>query len=197
MAPTLKYLVLCSLAVVLACTDEHRTPNPIVPALMSTEVDDRMHDGKLVQREDSAIRLSCPSELMISIGALQRVGSRPQDLYVFGKCMPKDGLGLDIIWIPELAGNNVLTADELIAKYRDSKCLSRSTNLTRSGFRTTVFDLPLKEVKDPLLDDPYKFPCIVVTYVSEGEELKLLSKTRVGSWESYVELQASVLARSR
>lgn len=195
MAPLLKHLAFCLSAVVLACADEHRTPDPAILASLPTEVDGQMIDGGRVQSEESVTSPSCSSELLISIGALQRADPRHQDLYVFGRCEPVNGLGLDVIWVPASDDHRALTSDELIAMHRNSKCLSKTTNLTRSGFKAAVFELPLQEVKDPLLDDPYKFPCLVAAYVTDGEDLKFLSKTRVGSWESYVELQASVIHR--
>ncbi len=154
-----------------------------------------MIDVDRVQSEEAVTSPSCASELMISIGALQRADPRHRDLYVFGRCEPVNGLGLDVIWVPASGDHKALTPDELDEMFGDSKCLSKTTNLTRSGFKTAVFELPLHKVKDPILDSPYKFPCLVTAYVTDGEDLKLLSKTRVGSWESYVELQASVIHR--
>lgn len=193
MVPMLKHMALCLSAVVLACADEHRVQDSAILASLPTEVDGQMIDINPAQSEEADTSLRCASELMISIGALQRADPRHQDLYVFGRCEPVNGLGLDIIWVPVSNNHKALTPDELIAMHRDSKCLSKATNLTRSGFKTAVFELPLQQVKDPLLDDPYKFPCLVVAYVTDGDDLKLVSKTRVGSWESYVELQASVI----
>jgi len=133
--------------------------------------------------------LHCNKELRIWLGSLQSLNpDQIKESYIFGQCQSGNE-SFDILWVLD-------TTYEQRAKFgRDEiyelfKNLNFNGKYVKKGFKTIVFKLPLNEVEDILLDDPYTFPCNVKVYHStecvDGFVFK--GVFNIKTWEEYVQL---------
>jgi hypothetical protein len=129
--------------------------------------------------------LSC-IDINLSLGSLQSLSQdQNKELFLFGQCLVKDHT-FDAIWILNKSYENRVKEDNLDSLYN----LISNKALIAEEFKVLLFRLRLESVDDPLLDDPYVFPCTVDAYlISNNIESILLGSTKIQSWEEYVQLQ--------
>jgi hypothetical protein len=135
--------------------------------------------------------LKCNDVLKIWYGALQSLKKgQNKELYVFGQCISENN-SFDIIWVMNISYEDRAKYDIDELKSEFARNAFKKESHIKNGFMSFVFKLPLKEIKDPLLDDPYIFPCKVEVLYNSGNDDVLLSRGffNVDSWEDYVQLQ--------
>ena len=130
----------------------------------------------------------CVNEMTIHIGTLQ--GLKPQqksELYKFGQCI--DGTNsFDVIWVIN---------DELKKKGESEESVYEKLpdSMIIDGVDSYVFKLPLKKIKDPLLDDPYDFPSEVIVTKYSINSTSLIGRFKIKNWEEYVQLQYNCVGK--
>jgi hypothetical protein len=135
--------------------------------------------------------LKCNNVLKIWYGALQSLKKgQNKELYVFGQCISESN-SFDIIWVMNISYEDRVKYDIDELKSEFARNSFKKESHLKNGFMSFVFKLPLKGIKDPLLDDPYIFPCRVEVLYNSGNDDVLLSRGifDVDSWEDYVQLQ--------
>lgn len=136
----------------------------------------------------------CDRQFRTWYGSIQGLSqNQTKELYVFGQCQSQQN-GFDVIWVNNKLHKSLTfnKLDELEKRFEKEDF---QENYLKKGFSAYFFRLPLKEVKDPLLDFPYEFPCKVEVYYNSGknEKINKVGEFDVLSWEDYVQLQYSCL----
>jgi len=129
------------------------------------------------------IDLSCDKSLSLYIGGLQGLNEiQYSEIYKFGQCNNGQS-SFDIIWVLDKPYEQRSKIDaSFYDKIPDSMMLK--------DFVTYLFKLPLKQVSDPLLDDPYVFPSTVEVFALHSEtNITSLGTYRIKSSKEYVQLQ--------
>lgn len=102
----------------------------------------------------------------------------------------------DVVWLLNKSNEERLniSTDELKRNYEMYASKETSDDL----FKVFYFKLPMKQVDDPLLDDPYYFPVVVEIFIQDnrGFEPKFLKKETVSNWDEYVQLQYLILSKN-
>ena len=132
----------------------------------------------------------CDKDLMIWHGGLQSLNAgQIRELYHFGQCI-SGSESFDFIWVLDTNYEQRSKLDvEDIRKLFKSNDFDKQ--YLKKEFSTFIFKLPLAEVEDPILDNPYVFPCTVETYYGSSKTGGLIFKGTfdVATWEEYTQLR--------
>ncbi len=127
--------------------------------------------------------------LHIYLGSLQSLNeNQKKEIYKFGQHI--DGINsFDVIWVL----NKPYIERQLEPNLQDGYDNSEAS-FVNEKFASFIFQLPLKNIEDILLDDPYQFPCNVdVFLLNKKRELINLGNFEVKTWEDYIQLQYKVI----
>src|SRR5690554_10232 len=161
-------------------------------------LDDDIKEKEVHQMTDkkTEFNFECVDFFRISYGRIQSV-DKNDDIGIcrLGQCVSNEN-SFDVVWLLNKSNEERLniSTDELKRNYEMYASKDTSDDL----FKVFYFKLPMKQVDDLLLDDPYYFPVVVEIFIQDnrGFEPKFLKKETVSNWDEYVQLQYLILSKN-
>src|SRR5690554_4264065 len=157
---------------------------------VTTETENEIIGLNSISIDSIVSNLVCRKFFRISEGALQSLHKgQHSELYRFGQC--NEGKeSFEVIWVldkPYEQRTNIIDVDF----YNNV-----SDSIVIANFITYLFKLPLNEVTDPLLDDPYTFPADVEVFaLRNNKKSEYIGKYHINSWDNYIQLQYKTIFR--
>ncbi len=158
-------------------------------------ITDRSGDFNIKTNSPKMINTSCNVPPYRWYGTLQALNeSQQKEIYIFERCI-NNGDSFETILVSNFPSyiNSSDKVDYLKEKFNNSQRDGASVK----GFTSFIFKLPLNELNDPLLDDPYKFPCNVTAYFSQTENNNffMIESILINSWEEYQQFQFECISK--
>jgi len=133
------------------------------------------------------------NNLHIWYGSIQQISENNNEIFHFGQYLSNNlDSTFDVNWVMDQPIEIRKRKKDIIEK-KFSKNIKNIKNLILDDFNTYVFKLPLKKIEDPILDDPYIFPCKVTVFVNDKKRLIKIKESKVMNWSDYNTLRLNII----
>jgi len=186
-----KYTFILALVLfIIRCTSNHNEESKMLSKSDEVNIDSiNSENGIFSERY-----FKCDGELHIWYGGIQYSRREVARGYVFGDCLA-DKNSYVVIWDID---HKLYPKGEEVPLEEQQRLFRDGNGLIKDNFITYIFRMPFKEnlkELDLLVDDPYKFPCIVSVYASISGRNKFRKKGTyyVSEWDSMAKLQYNIV----